>query len=97
MLARRQPSCRQGQRAVPGSMWGRPCTAAAGPQAWAAALSAAPACWLLTAACPPLAPPPFPALRPQDSQGRKVPWGNMPYEWLFGQKGWCEAERPDHL
>jgi hypothetical protein len=38
---------------------------------------------------------PIPA--PQDSQGRKVPWGNMPYEWLFGEKGWCEAERPDHL
>jgi hypothetical protein len=42
-------------------------------------------------------PPLCACLPPQDSKGNAVSWGNMPYEWIFGEKGWCEADRPQHL
>lgn len=32
----------------------------------------------------------------QTKDGKKVPWGNVPYSKLYEpDKGWCEADKPE--
>ncbi len=32
----------------------------------------------------------------QDKAGRKVRWGNTPYDLVYGPQGWCTAAQPKH-
>jgi hypothetical protein len=29
-----------------------------------------------------------------DVNGDKLPWGNFPWDSLYGKNGWCDAEVP---
>jgi hypothetical protein len=30
-----------------------------------------------------------------NATGHKLPWGQLPWESLYGPSGWCESDRPE--